>query len=460
MFSCMDMDLDVEHYTVEELTSLLDLKVLSHEAIMQAVDDEIRKHEQNEDLVRFFTQVQGKLLKDLREEPVSTTFQSDVKRGTINPDLKPTVTRFINIDSSARVFTEKQNLSSDSFELELTETLLNVVSISLYSVEIPQAWYNNTKSKGTDRFMVYRTVPGVGTTPTASTQYEVTIPEGNYSTLGLPATVASAIQTVTGMATTAVVDPLTAIVTFTLETGNTTDLIQFIWFDDTYPTVESLQARYNANLGWMLGFRLPLTTCNREAGSTRCTATPTGPVDVHGTKYIIMSLNDHKTNRINRSMVSVNTFPDVTINTPVYYNESIPMYRKGPNISQVQVFNANPKQLTSKQVYTINAISGNIRKTTNRTIGHSGSDTFAKIPCKKIDWNKTDNGITTLYDNAPVRLFVDAGGPLQLQMREYFGPVDITQLSISLYDDKGRLLGMNGVDWSCTLLVKCIYQYA
>ena len=64
-----------------------------------------------------------------------------------------------------------------------------------------------------------------------------------------------------------------------------------------------------------------------------------------------------------------------------------------------------------------------------------------------------------MIDNAPGRLFVDGGGPLQLQMREYFGPVDITQLSISLYDDKGLPLELNGFDWSCTLMVKCIYQY-
>jgi len=453
----MDMDLDVEHYTVEELSELLGIEVLSPEAITQAVDHEIQKHEKNTDLVRFFTQTKEKLLKEVQEAPVSTTFQSAVKRGTINPDLKPTITRFINIDSASRVIVDNHNLSSDTFEFELTETLLNVVSISLYSVEIPQAWYNNTRSKGTDRFVVCRTSPG---TPTTSQQYPVTIPEGNYSTLGLPTSVAAAIQTATGMTTTVTVNPFTAIATFTLDTGNTTDLIQFLWFDETFPTVESLQAKYNYNLGWMLGFRSPLTTCKRETGSTLCRAAPLSPVDIHGTKYIIMTLNDHKTNRINRSILSVNTHPAITIDTPSYYNDSIPMYRSGPN--QVQVFNANPKQLTNKQLYTINAISrnANAQRKTNRSFGQSGSDAFAKIPCKKVDWNKTEQGITTLYDNAPARLFVDGGGPLQLQMREYFGPVDITQLVISLYDDKGNLLGMNGIDWSCTLMVKCIYQYA
>jgi hypothetical protein len=39
----MDMDLDVDHYTIAELTDLLDLKVLTHEAIMAAVDEEMAR---------------------------------------------------------------------------------------------------------------------------------------------------------------------------------------------------------------------------------------------------------------------------------------------------------------------------------------------------------------------------------------------------------------------------------
>ena len=44
-------------------------------------------------------------------------------------------------------------------------------------------------------------------------------------------------------------------------------------------------------------------------------------------------------------------------------------------------------------------------------------------------------------------------------MREYFGPVDLVNLYVALYDDKGNILGLNGMEWSCSLTVKCIYQY-
>jgi hypothetical protein len=442
------MDLDVDHYTTEDLTHLLDIQDLTHEAVIQATDIVLQRFEKNKDLVQFFTQVKKRLLDEVRpDEPVTTTFQTEVKRGILNPDLKNTVTRFINIDSSCRMLIENQNLSSDSFDFEITETMLNVVSMSLYSVEIPQSWFNNTRSKGTTGFILCRTTVGE---ETVTTRTPLTIPEGNYSTNGLPAAVADAI-TATGLICTPTVHPNTGIATFTI---NSTDIIQLLWFDVSYSVDVLTNSRYNSNLGWMLGFRSPLTTFVQESGVN--TARALSPVDANGTKYIIMSLNDYKTNRINRSLLSVNTFPNVPLQTPSYFNASVPQVRVTP--TQVNALESNPRQLTSKQLFTINAIA-NQSSVNRRFIAHLRSDTFAKIPFKKVDWNKYDDNGTTMIDNAPARLFVDGGGPLQLQMREYFGPVDITQLSISLYDDKGHSLDLNGMDWSCTLMVKCLYQY-
>lgn len=460
-----DLDLDLDHYTIEDLTKMLDIKDITRESVIQATETVIQRYEKNKDLVDFFTKVQERLLTQVHpiDEPIVSTFQSEIKRGTINPDLKNTVTRFINIDSSCRMLIEDQNLSSDSFDFELTETLLNVVSMALYSVEIPYAWFNNTASKGTTGLVVCHTIVGGGLI-TETIRTPIKIPEGNYSTNGLPAAVAAAITESTDMTCVSYVDPITGIATLELTLkipdppvvprDTSLDVVQILWFDVSYETNVLVNSRYNSNLGWMLGFRSPLTTFTLIGG--KYTAVPISPVDTNGTKYIIMSLNDYKTNRINRSLLSVNTFPNITLQTPSYFNASVPQVRTTP--TQVNALESNPKQLTAKQLFTINAIAGQ-QSVNRRFISHLGSDTFAKIPFKKTDWNKYENGLTTMIDNAPARLFVDASGPLQLQMREYFGPVDITQLSISLYDDKGHSLDLNGCDWSCTLMVKCIYQY-
>ena len=41
--------------------------------------------------------------------------------------------------------------------------------------------------------------------------------------------------------------------------------------------------------------------------------------------------------------------------------------------------------------------------------------------------------------------------------RNYFGPVNIEKLRITLYDEYGRILNLNNMDWSCSLMFECLY---
>lgn len=42
--------------------------------------------------------------------------------------------------------------------------------------------------------------------------------------------------------------------------------------------------------------------------------------------------------------------------------------------------------------------------------------------------------------------------------RNYFGPINISKLHITLYDEYGRVLNLNNMDWSMALLFECIYN--
>ena len=42
--------------------------------------------------------------------------------------------------------------------------------------------------------------------------------------------------------------------------------------------------------------------------------------------------------------------------------------------------------------------------------------------------------------------------------RSYFGPVDIQKLRVTLYDEYGRVLNLNHMDWSMELMFECIYS--
>jgi len=53
----------------------------------------------------------------------------------------------------------------------------------------------------------------------------------------------------------------------------------------------------------------------------------------------------------------------------------------------------------------------------------------------------------------------DPGLSTQLnRTREYFGPVDIQRLHISLYDEYGRIIDLNHMDWSFTLSFETLYN--
>lgn len=450
------MDLEVDHYSTEELIELLGLEVVTKDSIKEAAEQKSQEYPGKKS-VAFFKEIEKRLLEETKEDDVGKTIQVEVKRGTINPDLKTTITRLINIDSSYRDVVNLTN-TTDQFTFELTEPLLNVISISLYSVEIPQSWYTFTLLKGTVGFIVCIVKDD-------ATKYPVVIDEGNYTTISLYTEVQNKINNHPDLKDILSVKP-----TYNANTGKLTltftpldkDIynIQLLWLDATGTVPAMLNNRYSGSLGWLLGYRIPIVTCERilqDDQTYTFVAKATSLVDASGTKYILLSLEDYKTNRLNRSIIAVNNTPKTPIALPTYFSEDIPQYRTSP--TGIHVLPSNPRNLTNKQLYTINAISDQILPQ-NRIIGHESSNAFAKIAVKRTDWAKTGvDGVTETVDGVPGKLFVENGGPLALQMREYFGPVDLVNLSVSLYDDKGNILGLNGMEWSCSVTVKCIYQY-
>ena len=445
------MDLEVDNYTKEELVELLGLDIdgVSHVSIKEAVRQKIIEYPGAKQTA-FFKDIEARLLGETKEEDVAKTIQVDVKRGTINPDLKQTITRLINVDSAFRIASPTN--TSDQFIFQLTEPLLNVVSVSLYSLEIPQSWYTFSAAKGTVSFIICVITRAGGT----ATKYPVTIAEGNYTTVSLYTEVVNKINAaMAGIFTAAPsYNHNTGILTLVF-TPIDTDIftIQLFWVDNSTPLLAN--NKFNSNVGWLLGYRKSITTADNKDTYPLFTAPAESLVDASGTKYILLSLEDHKTNRINRSIIAVSNTPNTPIAMPNYFAEDTAQYRTSATTIQA----IPTRNLTSKQIYTINAISEQTM-TNNAIESYDSSNFFAKIAVKRTEWAKTTpTGGTETIDGVPGKLFVENGGPLSLQSREYFGPVNLQTLTIGLYDDKGNLLGMNGMDWSVSLTVKSIYQY-
>jgi hypothetical protein len=228
----------------------------------------------------------------------------------------------------------------------------------------------------------------------------------------------------------------------------------------------------NQTLGWLMGFRLPFTQVSTSGN--------TGPaiLDLTGTKYLILVIDDFNQNHINNGLISITEYSNV-LKMPSYYSPDLPYTCSQSSSNAVNLSNSlsnfnnsntdiglvladklnagyinypkllpsAPRTLTQSQIYTINEIQKNNDKTTNyRTKAPTSNDVFAILPIKT-------SGI-------PIgSLIVETTGSLQQNKRVYFGPVNIERLRVKLLDDKGNVLNVNGLDWTVTIICECLYQY-
>ncbi len=422
-----ERDLNVANYALSELLDALGLSGKpSRFETNQAVDQLVRQHSATDpELAHFFSEAGAAVL-------ASTGRWSSKDAGNV------AVNRIINVDSYYR---ESLLDPPDHYTCTLSVPLVGVTALTLLSLELPQTWYTTAAAKGTNAF-VFQTLGDLDAVFTR----EVTIPDGNYSNLALVAAVQAALNATAaelgvsgGPWFDLVQDPYNGLATLTSTFPKT---VKLTWFDPTYPTLAN--ARLNSNLGWELGFRFPSTAI--ETGSS---VTAIGVVAASSsTKYLILKIDDHTSNRLANTIVSLRTNPDQQIRLPSYTAQSKLSLRTN---NQVSAFPSAPRRLTTKQLFSISSISAIPSLQRARADGADTTDFFAKIPIKhQNDWANFANGVNKMKEDGPGKLIVEMAGTLQKNKRVYFGPVTLRKLTVSLYDDRGNLLGLNQ-NWSFTL---------
>jgi hypothetical protein len=108
----------------------------------------------------------------------------DIAKDNLNPLLQQTIKRIISVDSQYR--DNKKTLSTD-FTFILSEPLRDVVSLKLYSVQIPYTWYTINNDFGSNFFYLKGVTPGIND---GNFDYQIDISSGNY----LPPDLATAIN--------------------------------------------------------------------------------------------------------------------------------------------------------------------------------------------------------------------------------------------------------------------------
>lgn len=534
------IDTNINNYSIGDLLTILELDTPTKENVLESTTYYIKKFqkENNEQMATFFQDVQDELLeyveelnttKDATYTPTTTqselwwqnekvlpqpdqvqrdkitdrtdntdTFNNnhlpmsqkqlgvtniknvEVAQDKLNPTLANTTTRIVSLDSQYRQVTGINDISTD-YTLDLSEPLVNVLSLRPYSFQVPFTWY--TIDTQNSCFFITFVDSDVSVT--------ISLDAGNYSTTTFVTALTTSFTNAgfTFSTTTPVAfNSINGKVTLDLYGGTYTDsstgtaytidektVITF--FDPTNQLACStgacvLTSVINQTLGWLMGYRLPYITVSSSGNVAPAVINLIGP------KYLIVILDDLNQNHINSGLIGI-TELSKTLKLPTYYSRDLPYICTPANpsgsnlesntellggdinagtlimdkwnasyVPNVTVLPSAPRILTQSQIYSINEIMKNNERYSNynKTTSPTCTDTFAIIPLDKKNM-------------ATGELYVEDSSTLQLNKRIYFGPVNIERMRLKLLDDKGNVLNLNGADWCITIIAELLYQY-
>jgi hypothetical protein len=434
----------------------------------------------------------------MKREQIATTdtFSLPVKQDSLNPNLKNTINRFVNIDSQFRQYTNGVDSTATDYTLDLSDTLKNTLKLSLYSYQIPFSWYTIDTAYGNTCLWIL---------DNSDNAIAISVPPGNYTQIEFRDQLNKSF--LNAGFTFPPTDPSNTPVGYNMNNGIITLNLysgafnppmsskippflisastRVIFYDFTGELQCNRSCRSNTNhffnntLGWLMGYRLPYINVDPSGNVASAV------LDLNGVKYLILVIDDYNQNHVNNSLVSISQYSN-NLKIPSYYSPDLPStcilptpqqsgnldrlvtaetfpfvaesrppnglliagkYENDYTPTQI-VLPSAPRTLTQAQLYTINEIN---RQNNNLTkylaTAPTSSDILAIIPIK------TSSGVPT------GSLLVEYSGSLQDSSRVYFGPVNIERMAVKLLDDKGNVLNLNGSDWCFTLVCEGLYQY-
>ena len=206
---------------------------------------------------------------------------------------------------------------------------------------------------------------------------------------------------------------------------------------------------WDSTLGWVLGFREYTVYDLKAIGLT----TDTNAMKVVGDtgvstqlyNYFLLCLDDFNQNHLNDGLVTI-TNQDTSVPLPSYANRSD--FQCDPVSGEI-VYNTS-SGLTEKQMYAALEIYNS--KNVSTSIGTSvSSKSYGSGPFVKDVFGLVPLKVSNLVSGSA---YTEFGGTLQNQERNYFGPVNIRRMSVSLRTDRGDLVDLNNANWSFSLIAE------
>ena len=469
-------DFDVDNYSMEDLVHILKLQhktPLAKADIIEAVENMVETFKGQPKYVKFFLNVQSKLLKekDLFTEPLAEKQAEEdmetieemhklVKEvapdtiiqtpGVINGDNNTNITtinRIISFDSQFRamldpvsvagcstITQENSNNLTDNpsdYTIDLSRPVNNVTKIKLVGVSIPITWYVFSGDYGTNYVDI--SLNGVHQT--------LSIDEGNYTSTQLM----NALNTSASDLSMNIVFSYSEINSKITVENNTGSDIEINWYypinDGSCGYAEGQKMDYN--LGWLLGFR-----DRSNFVGDGLSITGTGVLNLKGFDYLFISLDDFVNNKPNQDLIT-NVKQKNIYKLPKYYNKhTMDQDCSGatfpancmPTPSTCGEVPQNPddrSKLTQKQLYTVDQIKSAMD---GIDVDRYGAPTTADLLVKLlVDFSFGD------------KLMLGDGDLNIIGEREYFGPVTLRKFKVKLLSKYGHIINLNESDWTFTI---------
>ena len=378
----------------------------------------------------------------------------------INSLNKSTLKRSLIFDSQFRPLGSQVN----DFHIDLTEPLVNVISLKMESYQFIYSIYNIDDMNGTNIFYV---------TDTSNNFHSIKVDQGLYTS---PELLINEINSkITTFFTNSTlfhnsypyITDFNELIIFSYNSNNgkTTvrikNIFKYLKFFDL--EVVAGQSKVNFNLGYFLGFRkffknnplglgyylieqqgegsIDTEVTTYVLDNTFNTIISEGIIDIQQPKYVILSIDDYNQNRLNQNVI---TASDGTNNTVPLRN----LLECNPeDLGNLQV-PVNPRRKSLASLYANNEqildTVNELRKQSSRNIPAAIPDIFSMIP---LDTNRTLGALIS-----------SRGINFGINKRDYFGPVNINRFRIRLFDERGNSINLNNTDYSFSILVERIYD--
>lgn len=346
--------------------------------------------------------------------------QYGTKRGVINPLLKNTIIRGLNIDSRYR--DDYYTTQSTDLSITLPYRLENVISYRLVSVSIPITYYNVSQHYGNNviRIETYTSLAGAYS---LLNTFDLILQDGIYNTTQNLNTFSASIET---------------------EINN---------------ILNSNPNSPNVAIPLLPG--LPpspklVYTINRVNGKSIFAQ------DVTATQPYYFKIITNVELNISTGQVNI----DFDINKGIITRLG---WTLGFRTAEHYSSNFNPAVLPPPSIYG-SIVSLSICFTKYPIYGFLSIDDFN---------NNVNDYYTSVFSNSisvpniiskiDLTRLMEVSGAFQASQgessstsinteRRFFGPVNIQKLKITLYDDLGFILDLNGMDWAIELAFECVYS--